>query len=40
VYVRQQKAAENADLVLDGMLPAEVLARQVVTRARAAEQVA
>jgi len=40
VYVRQQKVAENADLVLDGMQPAEMLAQQIVTRVRAAEQLA
>jgi hypothetical protein len=32
VYVRQQKVDENADLILDGMQPAEMLARQIVTR--------
>jgi uridine kinase len=32
VYVRQQKVAENADLILDGMQSAEMLARQIVAR--------
>jgi uridine kinase len=38
VYLRMQKGAANADLVLDGMQPADVLAQQVVTSVRAMTQ--
>ncbi len=40
VYLRMQKSAENADLVLDGMQPPDALAQQVATRVLAVTQVA
>jgi hypothetical protein len=40
VYLRMQKGAENADLVLDGMQSPDALAQQVATRVMAVTQVA